>query len=397
MRISTAGSYQQGLSLMQRLQSALNHTQQQISAGRRILHPSDDPISSARALDINESLSRLTQFDRNSTMAQNRLQHEESVLGDVNNVFQRIRELALQANNATQSNETRSIIAIEMRQQLDQLVQLSNQQDGNGRYLFSGNMDNTQPVTRNGNSYSYNGDQGQRFIQIGESRHIADGDSGAALFFRIRNGNGTFSGTPAVTNTGTGVLGAGSLQDPTQYDQGQYTVRFIDAANYEVLDAAAAVIATGAFQNGDTIAFRGIEFSLGGDPAAGDEFEIAPSRYQDVFSMLSNLADAVESTVSDDASRAAMGNGINAGILNIDQAIGNSLEIRTQVGSRLAAIESQEDSNGALALTLNEALASIQDLDYAEAISRLTQQASVLEAAQQSFIRTRNLSLFNYL
>ena len=92
-----------------------------------------------------------------------------------------------------------------------------------------------------------------------------------------------------------------------------------------------------------------------------------------------------------------MGNGINAGIMNMDQAIGNSLEIRTQVGSRLAAIESQEDSNGALALTLHEALASIQDLDYAEAISRLTQQATVLEAAQQSFIRTRNLSLFNYL
>jgi flagellar hook-associated protein 3 FlgL len=174
-------------------------------------------------------------------------------------------------------------------------------------------------------------------------------------------------------------------------------VRFIDATNYEVVDSAAAVVVTGAFQSGDTIAFRGIEFSLNGDPAAGDEFQVAPSQFQDIFSTISDLADAVDSTVNGDTSRAEMSNGINAGILNIDQAIGNALEFRTQVGSRLAAIESQEDSNGAFALTLQGALADIEDLDYAEALSRLSQEMTVLEAAQQSFIRTQNLSLFNYL
>lgn len=397
MRVSTSGTYQRGLGLMQQLQSALNRTQQQISSGRRILNPSDDPIASARSIEINETLSRLTQFDRNGVMVQNRLHHEESALGDMNNVLQRVRELALQANNATQSNESRALIAVEMRQRLDQLVQLSNQQDGSGRYLFSGNMDDTVPVSRNGSSYSYNGDQGQRLIQIAESRQIPDGDPGSDLFFRIRNGNGVFAVSPGALNTGTGVSGSGSLQDPTQYDKDQYTVRFIDATNYEVLDSAAAVVVTGAFQSGDTIAFRGIEFSLSGDPAAGDEFQVAPSQFQDIFSTISDLADAVDSTVNDDSSRAEMSNGINAGLLNIDQAIGNSLEFRTQVGSRLSAIESQEDSNSAFALTLQGALADIEDLDYAEALSRLSQEMTVLEAAQQSFIRTQNLSLFNYL
>lgn len=397
MRISTAGTYQRGLDLMQRIQSALDHTQQQISTGRKILNPSDDPISASRLLEISESLSRLEQFDRNAVMARSRLQHEESVLGDVNNVLQRVRELALQANNSTQSDETRSLIAIEMRERLDQLVQLANQKDGNGRYLFSGNMDDTTPVARSGNSFTYNGDQGRRLIQIGESRQVADGDPGSELFFRIRNGNGVFSATPAASNSGTGVVGPGSLQDPTQYDQGQYTVRFVDANNYEIIDSAAAVVGAGVFQSGDTIAFRGIEFSLTGDPAAGDEFDVAPSRYEDMFSMIANLADAVESTVDGDTSRAAMINGINTGILNIDQVLGNSLDIRTQVGSRLAALDSQEDSNGAIALTLQAALADIQDLDYAEALSRLSQQMTILEAAQQSFIRTQNLSLFNYL
>ena len=112
--------------------------------------------------------------------------------------------------------------------------------------------------------------------------------------------------------------------------------------------------------------------------------------------MIDNLASALESTVSDDASRAAMNNGINEGILNVDQAIGNVLQIRTQVGSRLAAVDNEQDSNGAFALIVQETLADIEELDYAEAISQLSLQATTLEAAQQSFLRTQNLSLFNY-
>jgi flagellar hook-associated protein 3 FlgL len=198
MRISTYGAYQQGLSMMQQIQAALDRTQQQISSGQRILTPSDDPIAAARALELRETLGRLEQFDRNGNIARNRLSDEEVALGSVNNVLQRVRELALQANNATQSDETRSLIAIEMRQQLDQLVQLANQQDGNGRYLFSGNLDDTTPITRNGANFMYNGDQGTRMIEIGENRLIADGNSGAEVFFRIRNGNGIFTTTAAA-------------------------------------------------------------------------------------------------------------------------------------------------------------------------------------------------------
>lgn len=396
MRVSTSGMFTHGLQLMQRLQSALDHTQRQVSTGRRILTPSDDPIAASRALEIRESLSRLTQFDRNANIAQNRLSQEESALGSVNNVLQRVRELALQANNATQSNESRQMIAVEMREQLDNLVQLANQKDGNGKFLFSGNLDDTQPVTRMGTAFSYNGDQGQRYIQIGEGRQIADGDSGAAVFFGVRDGNGTFSTSAASANAGTGVLGAGSLVDPTAWNQDQYTVRFVDQTNYEVLDSSAAVVTAGTFQPGDTLAFSGIEFRLDGQPQGGDEFFAVPSRFQNVFAGLDQLATAVELGVTDDVSRAALNNGVNAGLLNIDQAIGNILDVRTQVGSRLAAIDDQIDSNGAFSLNYQETLASLEDLDYAEALSRLSMEVTTLEAAQQSFVRTQSLSLFNY-
>ena len=244
MRVSTRGAFEHGLNAMQRLQTALDRTQRQLSSGNRILSPSDDPIAASRALVIRESIGRLEQFDRNANIATNRLSQEESALDSVNNVLQRVRELALQASNATQSNESRNSIAVEMRQQLEQLVLLANQKDGNGAFLFAGHSEGAQPVTRSGSTFTYNGDQGQRYIQIGEGRQVADGDSGAAVFFAIRDGNGVFSAAPATANTGTGVVGTTTLIDPTLWVPDQYTIRFIDANNYEVLDSAAAVVAT---------------------------------------------------------------------------------------------------------------------------------------------------------
>ena len=113
MRVSTQGSYLTGLTAIQRLQAALDQTQRQISSGRRILKPSDDPIAASRAIELRESISRLSQFDRNANIGTNRLAQEESVLTSVNDVLQRVRELSLQANNATQSNESRGQIAVE--------------------------------------------------------------------------------------------------------------------------------------------------------------------------------------------------------------------------------------------------------------------------------------------
>lgn len=397
MRVSTFGSYEQGLSAMQQLQSALDRTNRQITSGRRILTPSDDPIASSRALELREKLARLEQFDRNANIAQSRLQNEESALSSVNNILQRVRELALTANNSTQSNESRALIASEMRQRLDQLVDIANSKDGSGRFLFSGNLDATTPVSVTGGGFSYNGDQGQRQIQIGESRRISDGDSGDDVFFRIRAGNGTFVTAAAAGNTGSGVVGQSSVTDSTQYDNAPYSVQFISPNDFEVLDGASAVIASGTYQPGGSIAFRGIELTLDGQPDAGDAFSVVSSPYQSMFDGLRQMVAAVETIVADDASRAMLSNGINSGLQNIDQAIGNVLDVQTRIGSRLAAIENQIDTNGAFALTTQATLGSLESLDYAEALSRLSLEATTLEAAQKSFVATQRLSLFNFI
>ena len=396
-RISTLSSLNSQISLMQRLQSSIDLTGRQIASGRRILTPADDPISSARAIELRESLSRVNQFGRNASVVMSRLSQEETALTATNDILQRIRVLALQANNSTLGNEARSQIGVELRANLNELVKLANGKDGNGAYMFAGTRENVQPVTQSGSVYAYNGDDGRRLIQIGEGRTVADGDPGSEVFFRIRNGNGTFVASADPANAGTGVVGSSSLIDASQYDRDTYTVTFTAPDTYEVRDSSAALVGSSTFAPGDTIAFRGIQFTMNGSPETGDSFTVEPSRFQDMFSMVDDLATAVAAGANDGPAQARMNNAINQGLNNLDQAIGSVLSARTQVGSRLAIIEDQENTNGANAVTFQETLARIEDLDYAEALSRLSQQTAVLEAAQKSFVRTQGLSLFNFL
>ena len=397
MRVSTSGAFRDGVRAMQTLAVALGETQRRISSGRRNLRPSDDPVAAARSVGFREAISRLEQYQRNGNAARARLEHEESGLISVTNVLQRARELVLRASNATESAETRKIFAIELREQLESLMQTANQRDGNGRFLFAGNQDGSQPVSRNASGFLYNGDQGERVIRIGATRLVSDGDSGAAVFFDIRNGNGTFRTSADATNTGTGVLGTGNLVDPSLYDKGQYTVRFIDPDNYEVLDSAAVVIATGTYQSGESIAFRGISFSIEGAPAAGDEFLVEPSRYQSMFQTLQNIVDVLESSSNNTVDTVTLRNRLNAGLQEIDQSLLNVSAVRTKIGIRLNAIDSQLDNNSAASILAQQAVSELEDLDYAQALSTLSLQAVVLEAAQQSFVLTQRLSLFRFL
>ena len=199
-------------------QSQLLRTQDQVSTGKKFSRPAEDPVGAVQVLNLQRALSESGQYSRNADLLTNRLGVEETALTSVGDVMQRLRELAVEANNATQSGETRGDIASEVRQALDNLVQLANTRDGGDNYLFAGYSTQTQPFSRSGSAVTYAGDQGQRQLQIGANRKVADSDSGAAVFQAIPNGNGVFTVQSGAANTGSGVLGQRTLTDPSQYD-----------------------------------------------------------------------------------------------------------------------------------------------------------------------------------
>lgn len=396
MRISTAWVFRQGLDAIVSQEASLATLQQQIASGRRILRPSDDPIGAARVADLRRSLQEVEQFQRNAEVVRNRLSLEEDVLRSVGDTLQRVRELVIQANTASQSDETRGMIANELRELRNGLVPLANSSDGQGGYLFGGYRTGSPPFVSNGGTVSYAGDEGQRFVRIGADNQVPDGDPGSAVFVRIANGNGTFVVKADAANTGTAVVGETSITDPSAWDGGTYDIVFLDDTNYEVREGA-TVVGSGAYAPGDAIEFRGAALGVDGTPAAGDRFRLGASASQSMFATLDNIIRALETPAPDPAARARLQNDLNRGLGDIDQAVGQVLRIRSTVGSRLQAVERQVDDNDFVRIELQRGVGELESVDYSEALTRLTQQAATLEAAQQSFVRLQSLGLFNLL
>lgn len=397
MRISTSQLFRIGVTSILDNQSRLTRSQLEISSGRRILQPSDDPVGAVRSVGLSRAVERTQQYQRNIDQAEGRLRLEESTLANAIGTLQRVNELALQANNAGQTNETRRMIAAEVREQLESLLQYANTTDSNGRYLFSGFKEETVAFSRSGDSFVYNGDDGQRQFQIGPSRLLSAGDPGSAVFAGIRDGNGTFSTAANSANTGIGIIDGGEVTDPTQYDGDTYTIRFTAPDSYEVLDSGGAAVTTGGFSPGDAVAFRGVTVTISGQPAAGDEFTVAPSRQRDVLGMVQELVTALEDTRTSPAQRSAQTSEINSVLSNLQRSLDHLVEFRSSAGARLRTLEQQADINEGAGVQFQETLSSIRDADITESISRFNQQLLSLQAAQQTFRQVQGLSLFNFL
>jgi len=176
-RISTSQVSLYSLETMLKNQKELSRTQLQISTGRRILAPADDPYGSARLMNLKETVAINEQYQVNAGHAKNRLNLEEGVLEGVSNAIQRIRELAIQANNDSQTRESRNFIAQEIEKLYDQILDLANTTDANGEYLFAGYKGKTRPFAPdiNGN-VQYYGDDGQRVLKIGTATSVEVSD-----------------------------------------------------------------------------------------------------------------------------------------------------------------------------------------------------------------------------
>jgi flagellar hook-associated protein 3 FlgL len=156
-------------------------------------------------------------------------------------------------------------------------------------------------------------------------------------------------------------------------------------------------VATGNYTEGGAIAFANGEITLEGLPKHGDNFTITSVPRQDIFTTIKDI-ESILATASDSAaSTTRINNEASRALRNLDNALEKILTVQSDVGARLRRAEMQADTNEAFNYQLKETLSGLQDLDYAEAISRLNIQMLGLQAAQQTFARTQNMSLFNYL
>jgi flagellar hook-associated protein 3 FlgL len=417
MRISTRTIYDVGSSNITNLQSSLARTQQQLSTGRKNLTAADDPIATARALEVTQSQGINTQLATNRQTAKSGLSQEEVSLASVTSLLQDVKTLAVNAGDGAQTPADRESLAIELEGRLQDLLGLSNTADGSGGYVFSGYRSTTLPFTQTSTGAAYQGDQGQRTLQVGSTRQLPISDSGSAVFENIVNGNGTFQTAAAAGNQvrgGTGIIGPGSVQDQTLLTGHNYQIDFqvVPATpgtpkqtTYTVTDLTlnqpvppAPVPAVPApYISGQAITFDGLQMDVKGEPADGDQFSITPSVKESMFTTLTDLISALRAPGTGPAGNAALNNKLNHAQTSIDAATDNVLSVRATVGARLKELDYLDSSGDDLNLQYASTLSDLQDVDPVKAISLFTQQQTNLDAAQKSFKSLTGLSLFNYI
>lgn len=410
-RISTSQMQQNAINAMSKQHETLSRTQQQVATGKKIFKPSEDPVAASRVVNLKDTLSTITQHQSNVDAARARITLSEGVLESVVESIHRVRELTIQANNDSQNESTRSFIAAEVIQIQDALLNLANTTDSNNEYLYSGALSRFKPFSRNeAGGFEYNGDESHREIQISQSRRIAVDDPGSKVFLEIKNGNGIFSTLDHVDNTGTGVIDPGRASG--NYIDETYAIIFdksfleyADAQNankipltYSIVDSKGMTLSAGIpFESGKEIAFEGVHTSIKGIPDDGDIFTVRPSQNQDIFTTLQNLVRGLQSKTPEANDKIGFHNTMNRSLSDLNRSLDNILEVRGNIGARLNALDSQETINDAYRIQIREILSNVEDLDFAEAVSRLNLELTGLEASQKAFTRVQDISLFNFL
>ncbi len=407
MRISSNTIFDTGMNQLGKLYTGMAKTQQQLSTNRRMITAADDPIASARALEVTQSKSINTQFDVNRQNAKSSLSQVELALSGVTSLLQDVQTLSVNGGDGAMSQADRESIATEIEGRLSDLLGLANSADGSGGHLFSGFRTTTTPFTQTATGAQYNGDQGQRLLQVGSSRQLAISDSGSSVFEANPTGNGTFETKATAGNTGTGIISAGAVSNAALLAgrDYHYVVDFAvvgNATTYTVTDTVpvppVVVVPAGTpFTPNQQISFDGASFDIRGNPANGDSFTVVPSQNQSVFQTFTDLIKTLRTPTTSAADEAALTNGLNKANDNLNSSLDNVLSVRASIGSRLKELDYLDSSGQDMDVQYASTLSQLQDLDMVKALSEFTAQQFTLEAAQKSYKSLTGLSLFNVI
>ena len=394
MRISTSMIYDKGVGTIQQLWSSLLHAQQEVATGRRVLTPADDPIAASRALDVNKSRAINAQYKVNLDTSTDNLRLLENKLIGMGDILQYMRENTVGAGNGILEQEQLNFFVIDMRNQFEALLALSNTKDVAGNFLFSGYRADVQPFQGAYGNVHYEGDQGMRTIQVSSSRFMPVSLPGSDLFDNTRT-MGDAINVFAGSGNSAGASAAVSFNPspPDAADTGRrYEVTRNGAGTYDVYEY---VPGSGKVQLhagiGPTFTFNGIDVDASALTDENDSVEIFIAS-KNVFDNLAVFIDTLERPGS-----SGVISGVKFALQNIDHALDNTLRVRAQVGSQLVELEQLASINSDMDIQYADTLNRLEGCDYAEAMSRLVRLQTSLEASQLSFMRISGLSLFNYL
>lgn len=210
------------------IRSAMDSTRAQLSSGRRILRPSDDPAGAATALQLKASMAANERYTKNAQSAVDEMNVTDGLLQSANSVLRNVRDLVIQGGNGALNQASLSALADQVRHLRDELVTVANGEYG-GAPVFSGTG---QPATTFDTTppYAYNGDSGARERGIGQGVYLTTNLTGDTVF-----GTGATSAF-ALLDRIADNLDAGQVQTLITTDLGD-----VDTASSRILSGLSMV------------------------------------------------------------------------------------------------------------------------------------------------------------
>ncbi|NRA21765.1 MAG: flagellar hook-associated protein FlgL [Oceanospirillaceae bacterium] len=422
LRVTTQQQYLNSIDNMQRSNVSLDRLQQQIATGKRVLQPSDDPVAAAQILKLERELAQYDKYDINIKVTDRRLTLQESVMDSIRNSMNRVKELVVQGSTGTLTDADRGSIAVSLRTETEFMASLMNTQDSQGEYIFAGSKGHIQPYQlQSDGSFAYQGDDGQRKIQVSSELYIPSNDSGQYLFEAVSADlqttiKGTYASespvsTPVVTNT---VFDSQALQDQfsaataglgdltVTVTTGPLAYSVTDSSGVAVNDSSGSPITGILFTTGDEVDLFGMKMTLVTPPLPAftdnnvNVIHTEPEQ-KNILDIVQDYAKALETPLSNQAKRDDFAAATVKVFEQWDQASERNLESITRLGTRLSFLETVQTNNLDFTLFATVSLSAIQDVDLAEAISKFKLEEITLQASQAVFGRISALSLFDYI
>ncbi|WP_274644490.1 flagellar hook-associated protein FlgL [Pseudomonas serbica] len=396
MRIATNTIYDQSTNAMNRQQSALLKVGSQISSGKKVNSPSDDPLATSKALAITQSAAVNEQMKTARVSVRNGLGQEESVLNSVSDALISAKTSLIKGSTGTLTDADRSSIATDLQGILDTILGQANAADGSGSYLFAGYKTTTPPFVKDASgNITYVGDNGVAAQQVDSARLMSSSDTGDKIFQSV-TGTATMVARAAGGNTGTATFTTPAIDNTSDPSYRQpFSIVFSDNAGvtqYSVNGGPAVN-----YVAGDKITANGMSLNISGQPAVGDTITVNAGGATDIFASLKSAIDALKSPTSTQAQQAALANTLNSVANELSNNLDNVLTVRASVGTRLNELDVIDTVGQNRSLNYTESVSDLIDLDYNDALSEYSLRQIGLQASQKAFVDVQSMSLFNFL
>lgn len=402
MRLSTNTIHALGSRAMLEQQSRLADIGRQLSTGKRLHKPSDDPRAAAHLVERDQSSRIDAQYGAQRSSARNRLSAEESQLNRVTDALDQAKQLLLRAGTGSMGDLDRNALAAQLEGAYQQALAAANAKDGDGNYIFAGFKTDTVPFAGPQGALAYLGDNSAIELRVDSSRDMAVADSGTAVFASTTPGASHIA--TAGANSGTSTYRGLQVIDAAAADLGDsFELVFAvggGGTTYSVVNhTSGQTLASGVpYTPGAAIALGdGLQVEIKGAPANGDSYGFARGAAGDsnILNALATAAAALRAPVDSEAAQARLTNAVNRGLRQVDNAMDNVLTVRATVGTRMRALDQLDDAGAVQAVMNAEYVSSLRDTDLVSAISSFTLAQTALNAAQQTFSTVQQLSLFS--